>query len=163
MIVTGLKFDLDTRPLWYSIDPGKTCGVVEWRGGSPVRYVACTPDALFYELGTHSDVVRLVVEEFRLYPGRQALNQTMSTMETCEVIGVLKYLGKLHGIPVVMQKAQNMKQGREYAASIGVPMRDRKKNGKPILCFAEPKGPQHPRDALAHGYYYISKHREDFK
>lgn len=104
----------------------------------------------------------LVVEEFRLYPW-MARTQGFSTFETCEVIGVLKYLAELNDIPIYMQKATIKKEARSIAEDTGWEMKVRSLgSGKGKYRgpdFAFPTGPQHPRDALAHGVYWAYRNK----
>lgn len=150
-----------------AVDPGVTCGVagliigrdsefgfeVDWcENIEPAELYRRLHDAAYVD-------AKVVVEEFRLYP-HMARQQAWSQMETCEVIGVVKYLCVRYDLDLYMQKALVKKPARGIAVREGMPMKDRMLgSGKgrykgPDFDYT---GPQHRRDALAHGVYWSFK------
>lgn len=128
-----------------SIDPGdQHCGLVYWENNQPVLIQEFQPEEMYRWLdGGRLAASHLVVEEYRLYPGL-ALQQGYSTMPTCEVIGVLKYLAGRWDIPIVMQPASIKKPTRARTNA----------GGKQLESVLQGKG-GHCADAELHGIYYI--------
>lgn len=135
-----------------SIDPGHVHnGTVWWskhkQGWQPDRVAELFPSQLFKDLASRLGMGQLdlvVCEEFRLYP-KMASDQGYSIMPTCEVIGVIKYLAKAAGIPIVMQPA-----------SIKVPTMARAKAARLTMVSTSQQKGQHCLDAELHGVYWLA-------
>lgn len=142
------------------VDPGETCGFARiWASDMDIRYwsAAITPGEVFAALTGDDHWDHLVIEEFRLFPW-MAAQQGFSTVPTAEVIGALKYLAARRGVAWTMQKSMVMKEGRAFANKLKIPMTDRKLGsgkGAYIGPDFDLPGPPHPRDALAHGFYWL--------
>ena len=119
-----------------AVDPGHVhCGVAFFVGGVLEYAEEMSPEELYKKLKVvKADVV--VVESWRLYPW---VNQGFDTMETPQVIGVVKYLCKERGIKVVMQDALIKKATfARYKEEL-----------------AKVRG-GHAKDAACHGMYYLN-------
>jgi hypothetical protein len=124
-------------------------GVAVWRANElvkarevPAEYaVTFINKMLITERQLHVDV-RLVVEEFRLYPGK-AKALSWSPMLTAEMIGALKWVAEQQGVVVVMQ-----------GADVKVPTR-RQLKARGIVPYSREGG--HANDALLHAYHFILK------
>ncbi len=139
-----------------AIDPGSVhCGVAVFLGERCYEAYEVDPPELYRRLeswlkmGT-MDV--LVVEEFRLYEDKAKV-QIGSTMATCEVIGVIKYLvgrwGVEGGVELALQGA-GIKEGCQKilrAKGVVSLARSRRAGG-------------HAFDAELHGQYYIRRRIE---
>lgn len=130
-----------------SIDPGAVhCGTANWLDASCYHVEEFLPGALFVALQralTAKALDVVVCEEYRLYPWKSA-EQGFSTVETCEVIGVIKYLCALHGVELVMQSATIKKPTEGH-------MRAKKIPNKAVKM----KAGGHCKDAVLHGQHYL--------
>lgn len=93
----------------------------------------------------------LVVEEFRLYEDKAAV-QIGSTMPTCEVIGVIKYLWRTvpgEAVDLVLQGA-GIKEGCQKIL---------RRKGVVSLAKSRKAG-GHAYDAELHGQYYLHRLKE---
>ncbi len=129
-----------------AIDPGeKHCGVSIWYGERMTgAYEAETPGHLIISVRqwvATGAVDELVVEEYRLYPWASDA-QAFTQIKTIEVIGVLRYLAAEDGVPMVEQGAAIKKPTFAIMRRRGVEL---------------PKGSQHVKDAIAHGYYRLHR------
>lgn len=129
-----------------AIDPGSThVGVAMFIGAECVWAREMTPEeleddlALWLELGS-VDVV--VCEKFQLYPWKSD-QQAWSEMETCERIGVIKYICRAWGYEPVMQPASIKKP------TFAILRR------KKIRAFGAKPRNQHVLDAQAMGWHYL--------
>jgi hypothetical protein len=136
---------------WLSVDPGITTGLCFWENGELLFSEASEEDVFITWLEVmliRPTALKLVViEEFRLY-GHKANAQIGSDMPVAQLIGVIKYLCKKAGIPVVLQSAS-------YAKTAGpVAMK--------ALDVKAPRLGPHVKDAYLHGiaYYYWKGDRE---
>lgn len=156
-----------------AIDPGETSGMVRLdisnlvrlgevrQGVIPVFVRAVDPATLYRELEGPGIYDAVVIEEFRLYPWL-ATHQSYSTLPTVKVIGVVEYLCAKYDTPLYSQRADIKKEARSIAEATGWKMKDRSLGsgkGKYRGPDFDYPGPQHPRDALAHGIYWIYRHR----
>lgn len=96
-----------------SIDPGAVhCGVALWRQPNGevdetgqwecVWAIEMTPDDcvdFVWDVGPRAPGIRIAIEGFWLKPGKAALQQAGSSMETVEIIGVVRHICRRHGIP----------------------------------------------------------------
>jgi hypothetical protein len=128
-----------------AIDPGEVhCGVAFFDDGVCTHTEECKPSTLFEHLVFEMlDVV--VCEEFRLYPWTAGA-QSFSSMATCEVIGVIKYICEQESMPLVMQSATIKK----------VASAQMKARGVDNLAVVQRKG-GHAVDAFLHGWFYINQ------
>lgn len=150
--------------LIWAVDPGVTVGFAKLQIRPRPHKIkfwadAVHPGELFAALEERNLFYRpdfIVMEEFRLYPWL-ASSQGFNTFPAIEVIGVIKYLAAKVDTEVFMQKATVMREGRAAANRHGVPMVQRKlgsgKGAYKGWDFDIP-GPPHPRDALAHGFWW---------
>ena len=138
-----------------SVDPGdKHTGIAVWVLEQQTKMWTCAHVA---ELGlTEAEdfiaaeaeagtLTRLVVERFQLYSDKAQL-QTGSEFETSQLIGSLKYIARLHGIPVVLQGASIKKPTQGIL---------RAKKAKSLAKAWQAGG--HAFDAELHGFYYLVK------
>lgn len=99
----------------------------------------------FAHLAVNDPVDHWVVEEFRLYPDRAGA-QTGSTMPTCELIGVFKYLHRLQTDPTPLWL---------QPASIKIPtLAVMKRVGVPHLAVKKRVG-GHAKDAETHAWHHV--------
>ena len=108
-----------------AVDPGdKHVGVAVWSdNGDREAYTVSSPEAVDHvrhllEVGDEGEVV-LVIEEFRLYPGKDK-PQAYSQMETSEMIGALKYVARRVGVEVVEQGAYIKTPTRKQLQARGI-------------------------------------------
>lgn len=125
-----------------ALDPGaKHCGIA-WVDQSEVQWTRTEPPEQFLvSLDTHlyRGITLVVMEEFRLYPWKSD-QQAFSTLETVEVIGVVKWICRRRGITLVTQSASVKKPAVGW-------MRHRE--------VAHLGRTQHEKDAEMHAYYYL--------
>lgn len=151
-----------------AIDPGHTCGIatLKIRDDTALsiphdHQVASVSPGHVYDLLDRPSLPNrgwdvVVCEEFRLYPWL-ATQQGFSELRTVEVIGVIKYLTAVKGLPLYMQRADVKKEARSLAEDLGWPMvtrtlgSGRGKYRGPDFAYS---GPQHGRDALAHAVHW---------
>lgn len=128
-----------------AIDPGAIHnGVAYFIGVECSWAIEYTPDELYAQLAIMCELKSVdvvVIEKFQLYPW-MAEEQGWSQMETCEVIGVLKYVCRAWDYEPVMQPA-----------SIKTPTKAILRRKK-IVRKGGP-GNQHLIDAQLHGWAYI--------
>jgi hypothetical protein len=121
-----------------SIDPAdKHVGVCFWLGGSIIEAKTITPIQMC-EIIEVTQFDAVVIEEFRLYPW-MAQNLGFNDMKTSQMIGALKFLANRIGSPVHMQPASIKKPAFARMKAEG---------------FEMPKGTQHAKDAVAHGFWW---------
>lgn len=132
-----------------SIDPGDShVGFAVWEHGELIRWVKLSPQATISELESVQglDILStVVVESYRLYPWL-AHQQGYSALKTPQLIGVIKYLAWKSGADVVEQNATI--KAKAFA-------------GMAMAGFTMPRTNQHVRDAIAHGWWYITKGGKD--
>jgi len=132
-----------------AIDPGAIhCGVAEFVDGRCWRVAEYDPDGLFEYLdmmmsSASEDVELVVVESFRLYPGKAAA-QAWSKMGTVEVIGVIRFLTTQHEVELLEQGAWVKKIARVRMKAQGVDN----------LAVTQRMG-RHCADAVEHGWYFL--------
>jgi len=128
-----------------SIDPGdKHVGMCVWLGGQIEEAKTIEP----LKMAEIIEVIKfdmVVIEDFKLYPWL-AQKQGFSAMKTPQLIGALKYLAHRNGSPVAMQPATIKRHAFERMDAQG---------------FDMPKGGQHMRDAVAHGWWWHFKNPDD--
>jgi hypothetical protein len=129
-----------------AIDPGAVhCGVAMWIDAECIWGNEYDPTSLYENLAfwlETKSVDTVVIEMFQLYPW-MAEEQGWSQMETCEVIGVLKYICWAWDYEPVMQPASIKKP------TFAILRR------KKIKAYGKTPKNQHILDAQAHGWYYI--------
>lgn len=108
-----------------AVDPGdKHVGVASWSDtGDREARTLSADEAVDHvrrllEVGDEGEVV-LVIEEFRLYPGKDK-PQAYSQMETSEMIGALKYIARELGVEVVEQGAYIKNPTRRQLQARGI-------------------------------------------
>lgn len=109
-----------------AVDPGdKHVGIAWWRSRNGERVAETHTAELavgavekLLEVGDEGAVV-LVIEEFRLYPGKDK-PQAYSQMETSEMIGALKYVARKLGVPAVEQGAYIKNPTRRQLRARGI-------------------------------------------
>ena len=69
-----------------------------------MQYFAANIDLIHFFKNRYNADLRMVMEDYVLY-GAQAQSQTNSHMETCQLIGAIKYQAFLQDIPLKMQLA----------------------------------------------------------
>lgn len=121
-----------------AIDPGKTTGYALFIGKTLREYGTVEGSDTYKLLDLLPDIV--IIESFRLYPWK-ANQQSFSSFETVEIIGVLKFLCEQKGISYIMQPATiKTVWPDERLKSEGYYVKNR-----------------HSRDAVRHGLYYVFK------
>lgn len=96
--------------LFWAIDPGESkCGVAIFQNGRCLQALRSTPDEcndkLWEHTGYGSPAVRpvgVVLERFALRADLAAM-QTGSEMGTSQMIGVIRWICRTRGVPLVMQ------------------------------------------------------------
>jgi len=156
-----------------AIDPGESSGVARLdvvdvsKLGVVRKEIVPVFVRTFDQAGVYAELEgpqfydAVVLEEFRLFPW-MATYQSFSELPTVEVIGVVKYLCAKNDTPLYVQRADIKKEARSIAEATGWKMKDRSLGsgkGKYRGPDFDYPGPQHPRDALAHGIYWIYRHR----
>lgn len=134
-----------------AVDPGDShVGVAIWHSDpheiGPVAALEYSADGwlgLFSQLAQHID--RVVIEEFRLYPGK-APALSWSPMKTSEMIGAMKWIAQCESVPVTMQGADIKIPTRRQCAARGVKWRHRS---------------GHASDAKLHLWYYLLRNQLD--
>src|ERR1017187_2812754 len=103
-----------------AVDPGDAhVGVAIWRNRKvcAAEYAADMCLGKFSHLILQLDVV--VVEEFRLYPGK-ASAQSWSPMATAEMIGAMKWIASCAGVPITLQSAAVKIPTRQQCKARGI-------------------------------------------
>jgi hypothetical protein len=95
--------------------------------------------------------LKVVIEEFRLYPDKAAV-QGYSQLKTVEVIGVVRYLCAVSEIELIEQGASIKKPARSQMAARGVE-NEAVKQGAGGHCA----------DAVLHGWYFLSRENQTNK
>lgn len=134
-----------------AIDPGAVhCGVALFENGECSWASEGTPKSVEYAITTLAYVGGLdvvVIESFRLSPtGAKAL--VGDALGTVEVIGVVRYLCRLYGLPLVEQQP-NIKRATERILK-----------AKGIALKSKGQGP-HAKDAELHGWCYLLRNGGD--
>lgn len=162
---TGTRLRLPGTDRLVAIDPGEVhvgwAEFCEENDGTPVCFNSeeITPDECADRVAAmlfQGDVAHLVVERFTLYADK-ALAQSGSEMLTSELIGVLRYLVRVHnvgaasalpGSPWTAQECRLYIQGADIKKGIRAQMKAR---------GIERIGPvgSHHGDAEEHGWYRI--------
>lgn len=148
--------------LWFSIDPGDAnVGLAEWWGTECQVARHTTPDeAVDYVMGVAKEgrLDLLVHERFALYPGaEQGRGQMGSEFLTSQMIGVLKFICRHTGVPVISHLASHHKNYIKKAEfkPPAKPLRDWKSYGQgPHAKDAESLGIYHARTVLMKGKGY---------
>lgn len=134
-----------------AVDPGEVhVGVAEFSKGRCAWTREFGPEQ-FYEflekvcaLGSVRASGVVVVEEFRLYPGKAAA-QSWSQLKTVEVIGTIRYITGYYGVTMVEQGAHIKKVARARMGAQGV-----------VNLAVEQRLGRHCADAVEHGWFYIN-------
>lgn len=128
---------------WLSIDPGEVhCGVAGWNGDDCRFAQEWTPEQLLERIQQwQARLEKLVVEEFRLYPNKLAV-QSFSDLPTVKLIGKIELLCTVLGIELIMQPALIKKVVFAQAKARG------------HVWLSDGHG-GHAKDAEAHGLYYV--------
>lgn len=125
-----------------AVDPGeKHCGMAWWDSGVITDTRTVAPDMCVdtvHTLFARRAIDVLVCERYALYPWLLQ-QQGFSEVRTVEVIGVLRYLCRVHDVPFVVQNATIKKP--TFAII--------KKRGTELTGLT-----QHERDAEAHAWHY---------
>ena len=127
------------------IDPGETSGVVEFTAtGEVIAMHQLKKDELYTYLDKlHESPPQVIVyEEYKIF-AHKAASHTNSKVPTLQIIGAIKYFGHRVKATVVEQPSQAKVIGYKYGG------------------FNAPKNHalSHGPDALAHGWYYLVKHK----
>jgi hypothetical protein len=127
-----------------AVDPGDAhVGMAIWsktRGIQLLRASEFDADkwlSLFAKLVENVDIV--VIEEFRLYPGK-AKSQAWSPMATAEMIGAMKWIAHEAGKPVILQGADIKNPTRRQCKARGLTWKHKS---------------VHASDAILHLQHYI--------
>lgn len=88
-----------------------------------------------------------IVEEWRLYP-HMAKTMIHSIFIPCQVIGIIRYFANKHDVPLVFQKAADVKRfmTNEKLKQTGL---------------YQTGMTNHVNDAIRHGLYYLITHKEE--
>lgn len=135
----------NVMPKLISIDPGdRHVGVAFFEGEGCSWALNFTPsDAMDFLLQEVPGVDVVVVERYQLYPHLAQLQQG-SDMRTSQMIGAIKVVARMHGVPVVIQPAAFKKAAESLIKHRGIV---RKSLGHG----------DHAKDAETHGYTYLWK------
>jgi len=97
----------EENPVKYlGIDPGKSNGVCGYDERYRLMFMYNIPQEHMIDfIESFDKVTHVVIESFRLYPGRTMTAQTYSDMETSRVIGRVESWAKLHGVKFISQGA----------------------------------------------------------
>ena len=129
-----------------ALDPGSVhCGVARFKNGKCQWAREYDPQGLFTLL-EHTTVQGVISESFRLYPNKAAA-QFWSQLKTVEVIGVIKYICKMRGIPVIEQPASIK---IPIAAQLAARHYKYKSHGHG----------GHAKDSEYHGMYYLARNKK---
>lgn len=133
------------RPFnFVSIDPGDIhVGWVRWENCVPAHLEELTPDECIKQLEFLEGQEAIVLEDWRLYADK-ANTMIGSDMPTCQLIGVIKYLAKQRGIPILMQGAGLRKPIEGVLRNKGIQLYSRK------LQLSD-----HVQDAELHGWTFL--------
>ncbi len=140
---------------WVSIDPGdRHVGFATWAGEDCTSATEKTPEECIEFLESYGErmVLEVVVyEKFALY-GWNEKSMAGNEFETCQLIGVIKYLCKRYGMHAVGQFASQAKP--LYRTSWFRGLTPTEKRRMPWWGQGD-----HAKDAWAHGMYFV-KHRK---
>lgn len=148
---------MSTNDLIMTVDPGdRHVGVAVWEYLDPSGWhcaiaIERTPLEFERELIDAMEkglVGVVVIEDFRL-DGSLAAKLAGSRMETAKLIGVVEYLGRHYGVPVVLQDRQIKTPTRNI-------LRARKTKSRARMS----KAGDHAFDAELHGHYYLAQQGE---
>lgn len=145
----------DHTRVW-AVDPGDkhvgvSAGLVDRDEVRVLQTWTHTPDSwieTFTGVLNQKQADLVVCEEFRLYAWK-AREQGFSNFPTVELIGVIKYLCRLHGVPLVLQGASTKDMSIKVARAYGVPL-TKLRSGREDF----PGRNQHERDSSAHLYWW---------
>lgn len=128
-----------------ALDPGKSTGYAyfksngEYLAGGTIRgyeeAFSWFPNIPWDKLDS------VIVEDFRLYTWK-AQQQSWSKLETVKLIGAVEVLGRMHGVPVVLQSPAHKPIAYMWAG----------------LTVPKNHDMSHETDAFVHGVYYLQKH-----
>ena len=122
-----------------------------------MQYFAANIDLLYFCKNRYGTDLQIVMEDYVLYAA-QAQAQTNSHMETCQLIGAIKYQAFLLDIPVKMQLA-NMVTTR-WADTVLVAKGILVDGRFPNVDFAPNP---HERDAFRHALHYATFNGKDIE
>lgn len=111
-----------------------------------MQYYAANVDVLRFYRNRHGRDLKVVIEDYILYAA-QAQSQTNSHMETCQLIGILKYQAFLLDTPVTMQLANRVVER----------WNDKVLEAKGIMVNGKLRGLQlnaHEKDAFRHALHF---------
>jgi hypothetical protein len=129
-----------------AVDPGDVhVGVAIWRTGKVEArevgaVIAVTALNRLMLASRNEGEVRLVIEDFRLYPG-SAPSLSWSPMKTAEMIGALKWVAEQQGVIVTMQGADIKNPTKRQLKARGIRSTTGVSN--------------HANDALLHLWHYV--------
>jgi len=136
-------------------------GFVDQSRYGKIRLMTCRtlkPLDLCDELDRMAPLLAAVVlERYSLYPW-MAREQGFSEMLTPQMVGMVRWIARSHGVPVYLQDAKGtLKEGRKVAARAGFKMKDRVL-GSGKWKYRGPDfdlpGKPHRRDSAAHGVWW---------
>lgn len=131
-----------------AVDPGDAhVGVAIWRPGNHTAALEHDADTwlpLFAAIAPHIDLV--VVEEFRLYPGK-APALSWSPMKTAEMIGAMRWIAACNDLTLVLQGADIKIPTRRQCIARGIQWKSRRSG--------------HASDATLHLWYYLLRNDLD--
>ena len=142
---------------WLSIDPGDIhVGLATWMGDECKSAIETTPEGLIatLEYMLEGKVIDLVVcEKFALYAWNEK-SMAGNEFETSQLIGVIKYLCKRHGVPYVGQFASEHK--RIYKLGWFLAMSNKEQRAMPYWGQGG-----HAKDAWVAGRWFANKRERE--
>lgn len=141
----------DAPEQWVSIDPGDSyVGWVNFNKHQPVYSVELSPWECIERLHERLPVLNLVVfERWTLY-GWNEKSLSGNEFLTSQLIGIIKYLCFIHGVPYVGYRAREGK-ATTYKRDPWI----RWTTAQWKLALQGPIGRGHTKDALAQGYAHL--------